>query len=221
MHIDTDEFVAPSRLFRQMKPDYVKIQPIDQPGSVLNLIQQVVNMTADLVNYPCISMPRILFGSVETNKWQLLLDAPDGFNPMKFETIRWRYHSNPRDRTLNGEPKVILDVSAIPSNEFQDVLSSIHRPVPQYCKDNDELQFSQSRKQPIATNHYVGSWDRYSRRDDRRRNREAYKTRAQLRRRNDDGLEIWLKGFVREFTPKIAAKLLGKAYLLDGNQTTI
>ena len=214
VHIDTDEFIVPSKLFRQMKPSYVNMIPMDQPGSVLNILQQVVRNTSHLVNYPCISMLRVLFGSVESHRALLDVNSPEGFDVMKFETLRWRYHGVPRDKTLNGNPKVLLDLAAIPEQFFPEVVFSIHRPVPRFCKKNSELAFSNYRKQPIAANHYLGSWERYSSKTDSRRSREVYDAKANMRKGHDDGVELWLRGFVNFFGPETAAKLLGKAYLL-------
>lgn len=213
VHIDTDEFIVPSKLFRQMKPNYVHMPPMDQPGSVLNIIQQVVRNTSHLVNYPCISMLRVLFGSVESHRALLSVNTPEGFNAKKFETLRWRYHGVPRGKTLNGNPKVLLDLAAIPEHFFPEVAFSIHRPVPKFCKINTELAFNNYRKQPIAANHCLGSWERYSSKTDSRRSRKVYDAKADMRKGHDDGVELWLRGFVKFFGCETAAKLLGKAYL--------
>jgi len=90
IHIDTDEYVVASKLLRQMKPDYLKIQPMDEPGSVLNLIQQAVSRTSSLVSYPCISMLRVLFGSVESPAEDRDAMVPPGYNASSFETLRWK-----------------------------------------------------------------------------------------------------------------------------------
>ena len=213
VHIDTDEYVVASKLLRQMKPDYLTIPPMDEPGSVLSLIQQAVTKTSSLVSYPCISMLRVLFGSVESAPRYRDADVPPGFNSTSFETLRWRYHALPHNMTIHGNPKVILDVAAIPQKYLPDVAYSIHRPVPEYCHKNKDLTFTSFRKQPIAVNHYLGSWERYSGRQDRRRSRAVYDAKANQRRGRDDGVRPWLRGFVRAIGRDTAAKLLGGDYL--------
>ena len=213
IHIDTDEYVVASKLLRQMKPDYLDILPMDQPGSVLKLIQQAVSKTPALVSYPCISMLRVLFGSVESTPKERNKLVPSNFNSTRFETLRWRYHALPHNMTLHGNPKVILDVAAIPEKYFPDVVFSIHRPVPAFCHRNSDLTFTNFRRQPLAVNHYLGSWERYSARQDKRRGRAVYDAKANQQRGKDDGLRPWLQGFVREMGEVRAAKLLGKEYL--------
>jgi hypothetical protein len=216
IHIDTDEQITPSKLLRQMNAKYVTIPPMDQPGAVLDLIQQVVQKTPDKVNYPCLSMLRVLFGSVESTRDEIYQDVPAGFDPEQFESIRWRYHALPHNMTLHGNPKVLLDVSVIPDNQLpKDLVFSIHRPVPSYCHRNDELVFTSFRKQPIAVNHYLGSWERYASRNDKRRSRTKYDAKANVQRGTDDWSHLWLQGFVKWFGFDMARYLLGDSYVLS------
>jgi len=198
MHIDTDEFVVASKLLRQMNPEYVELPELDQPGSLLRFIQQVVDVTGDLVNYPCISMLRVLFGSQESSMEATQAEVPKEFNGTAFETMRWRYHGLPHDKTLHGQPKVILDVGAIPEKYFvrEAPIFSIHRPMRQYCPKISELSFGNFRKQPIGVNHYLGSWERYSGRRDSRRSRDVYDHKAGASRGHDDGYVLF--AFVAE-----------------------
>jgi hypothetical protein len=198
-----------------MNPGYVSIQDMSIPGSVLNLIQQVVNRTGSLVNYPCISMLRVLFGSQDIPKSEMLENdnlSNGSFNLKSFETLRWRYHALPSDRALHGNPKVILDVAAIPSRFFdnpQRPVYSIHRPVPEYCPKNYDLAFSNFQKQPLAVNHYIGSWERYSGRNDKRRSKTVYDKKTEdAKRGRDDGARTWLRGFVNLVGVDVAKILL-------------
>jgi hypothetical protein len=220
MHIDTDEYVVASKLLRQMKPDYVTIPPMETPGSVLSLLQQTVKKSSQQVSYPCISMLRVLFGSVESPLAARSKDVPAGFNATSFDTLRFRRHALPHNMTNHGNPKVILDVSAIPSTHFpDDIVYSIHRPVESFCHKNKDLTFTSFRKQPIAVNHYLGSWERYNRRNDKRRSRDVYDAKASASRGKDDGVRMWLQGFVDTMGRDTAASLLGKSYLTPINET--
>jgi hypothetical protein len=201
-----------------MKPRYVVIPPIEEPGSVLNLIQQVVDKTAKSVNYPCISMLRVLFGSVESSIEEQNVGVPAQYNATTFESLRWRYHALPHHAELHGNPKVILDVQAIPEQYFESkIVFSIHRPVREYCPSHGELVFSNFRKQPIAVNHYLGSWERYSGRNDKRRSRDKYDLKATVNRGHDDGIRLWLPGFVQTMGAYKASRLLGGTYLSKSN----
>ena len=220
MHIDTDEYVVASKLLRQMKPDYLTIPPMETPGSVLSLLQQAVQKTAQPVSYPCISMLRVLFGSVESPPEVRNRNVPAGFNATSFDTLRFRHHALPHDMSNHGNPKVILDVSAIPAANFpDDIVYSIHRPVELFCNKNKDLTFTSFRKQPIAVNHYLGSWERYNARNDKRRSRQVYDAKANASRGKDDGVRKWLQGFVDTMGRETAASLLGKTYLAPINET--
>jgi hypothetical protein len=215
IHIDTDEYVVASKLLRQMSPDGMKLLSMDRPDSVLRLLQQFVAKTSSKVNYPCISMLRVLFGSVESSPERRDDLVPDSFNSSAFETLRWRYHGLPHNMSVHGNPKVILDVSAIPESFFPDVVFSIHRPVTEFCSRNNDLSFVNFRKQPIAVNHYLGSWERYSARMDKRRSRDKYEAKANQRRGFDDGVRPWLMGFVEHIGEDKAIQLLGDAYIAN------
>lgn len=223
MHIDTDEYIVPSKLLRQMNSDYVTVQDMSISGSVLNLIQQVVHKTGSLVNYPCISMQRVLFGSQEIPTSEMIVNegslTDHMFNRENFETLRWRYHALPSDQFLHGSnPKVILDVAAITSKFFnnpQRPVYSIHRPVPEYCPKNYELEYSNFQKHPLDVNHYIGSWERYSGRNDKRRSKIVYDKKVEAAKRGrDDGMQTWLLGFVNDIGIDIA-KLLLKQYIKE------
>lgn len=215
MHIDTDEFVVPSKLFRNLGADYVKSQNITKPGSVLRLLQRTAKKTPALINYPCVSMMRLLFGSVEDGtKAEDRVSVPSVFNSTAFETLRWRYHAPETNMTYHGNPKVIIDVSAIPEQAFDtDIVYSIHRPIRSFCPKNNDLDYNSYHKQPIAANHYLGSYERYSGRSDKRRNRAIYDKKALVNAGTDDGTLPWLQGFTNAVGSELAAKLLGKQYV--------
>ena len=214
LHTDTDEFIVASKLLRQMKPEYLRIPPMDEPNSVLSLLQQAVEKTPKQVNYPCMSLLRVLFGAAESNREDRERDVPEGFNSQSFETLRWRHHALPHNMTLNGNPKVLLDVSAIPKHYFRnDIVFSIHRPMRSLCHMNSELSYTKFRQQPIGVNHYLGTWERYSSRNDKRRSRDLYEAKAPVHRGTDDGIRLWLKGFCQSVGNDVAMALLGKSYL--------
>jgi hypothetical protein len=158
-----------------------------------------------------------MFGSVEISEEERIAATPPGFRPESFETIRWRYHASPRNMSRLGyHPKVILNVAALSYKALpHHVVRSVHSPVEQ-CRNTvvHKIDFNASADQyPVTTNHYLGSWERYSRRTDIRRTRSAHGRRGQLRDGRDDGAALWLRGFVNMVGRADAAELLGGAYL--------
>ncbi len=186
MHIDTDEFVVLNPFLR---PDGARfnesrsLQPFipitsATPNSLFSFLQQliVVQGRAKLVNYPCISMPRLQFGAVEDDDDEddRLHNStlPLHWNLTTFETLRWRYHTSYTDADRNGQPKVIVDISQIPASDPMvtgQKVFSIHRPSAALCRNKDQMDFTSTRRYPLTVNHYMGSWERYSARNDSRR----------------------------------------------------
>jgi hypothetical protein len=137
-------------------------------------------------------MPRLLFGPKEDNNGNdenseqqpgRLSHIPAPFDANKFETVRWKYHSDfDNDIKLNGKPKVVLDLSVLPplSSFINKGVFSIHRPGMRVCRSNKEVLFGKKSRFPITVNHYLGSWERYSHRNDARRSRHVSATQLEI-----------------------------------------
>ena len=170
-------------------------------------------------------MPRLLYGSIEDANGRNRTTT-EIFDKSKFETLRWKYHapfddgtmmtntSNnsinnnqgsgtnllPLSTSLNGPPKVLMDVSAIPESDklIKNIMKkkrnknypnainndninvntasfSIHRPSVTLCRKQSEVNFVPTidNKSLFTVNHYIGSWSRYNGRSDPRRSKEV------------------------------------------------
>jgi hypothetical protein len=232
MHIDTDEYVVVNPMLRRPEAAQaqteqqsqqlrksrrymknVQIPPVAEPNSIRTVLQQV-QRDANLqkqANYPCISMPRLLFGSVEQNETAgTASSAASFFNTTLFETLRFKYHTALTDKERNAQPKVMVDVSAVDADDemFNPKAFSIHRPSKKLCRRIDQLTFDMVEKYPLAVNHYVGTRERYVARKDTRRSERAYEYKAHVDAGSDDWITTWLDGFVREQGPDKASVLL-------------
>jgi hypothetical protein len=238
MHIDTDEYIVVNPMLRrqeqteaQLKQSQllrkssrymmnVQIPPLAEPNSIETVLQQI-QQDAELqkkANYPCISMPRLLFGSVERNESYTGAGTSTAantnasfFNTTLFETMRWKYHAALTDKERNAQPKVMVDVSAVPQDDemFHVKAFSIHRPSKKLCRRIDQLTFDKVEKYPLTVNHYVGARERYVARKDTRRNERAYEYKAHVDAGgSDDWITTWLDGFVRKQGPEKASALL-------------
>jgi hypothetical protein len=186
-HIDTDEYLVLHPKVRQ-QDEWRKV-PVDSklgPSSLLVFLKAAAKTQTKALNYPCISMPRLLYGSVVTaqedddeeddNTEKEESFRNDTTTSIPLETLRWKYHSNfDTDAHLNGRPKVIMDLSGVPSksNFLRDRIYSIHRPALHLCRNMQSVTFEQKWKFPLTVNHYLGDWKRYSSRHDPRRTREV------------------------------------------------
>lgn len=219
MHVDTDEFVVVNPLLRnttQANVRMVKVGLIKDKSSVFDVIKQYQRdpKLRRKFNYPCISMPRLLFGSEEVtyniSMPHFAAKPPAFLNATNFETLRWKYHTFFNDVERNAQPKVIVDVSAVSSkDEMFSKPFSIHRPSKSICRRIDQLHFHQLQRYPITVNHYTGSWERYYlAKNDTRRSEKAYNFKAHVADGYDDWMPPWLDGFVLAIGENAAKELL-------------
>ncbi|KAL3928859.1 MAG: hypothetical protein SGBAC_012466 [Bacillariaceae sp.] len=213
-HIDTDEFITLSHLVKpQSEWRTLPVPSLEKPGSLLDFLKQAVTNHRSGMSYPCISMPRLLYGSKQN-------DAPttsaihDTFDSSKFETLKWKYHSD-YDNALkvNGRPKVILDLSGIPprSKFLEHTVWSIHRPGLRMCRPDREVRFDDKPRFPLIVQHYLGSWERYNHRSDARRSREKYDDKnEETTIEDDDWMDSWVEHFVNAEGIEVAKRLLGE-----------
>jgi len=211
MHIDTDEYLVPSKQLREAADKHVNVPSLKEEGSMMTLLQDAVKSSPKMIHYPCIAMLRVLFGSKEDESTPRD-EVP--FLTNSFETLRWHFHVDEDNAAANGNPKVIMDVSVVPEDLFPDhVVFSIHRPITEICPRNKDLVFTRIRRQPISVNHYLGSWERYSRKADKRRTREQYDAKASHQRDKTDTVATeWLSGFVDSVGLPASRTLLGKSH---------
>ena len=178
VHIDTDEYIVINPKLRELHKFEGKI-PIPksvEPSIVPRLLNEMVVQNWDTINYPCMSLPRLLFGSIEDDKKP---HVPTGFNVSRFESLRWKYHAEFQDGALNKQPKVIMDVSAIPDDDkmlTEGRVFSIHRPSQFLCRTQGQMYFEDVDYFPFSVNHYLGTFERFGARDDPRRNRKVSNT---------------------------------------------
>lgn len=199
-HVDTDEYITINPIIRKSQSAFGFVPSPESPGYIWTLLKRIQSRgkLRKPVNYPCISMPRLLFGSTESEP-SLNGTAPYPFQINLFETLRWQYHASYIDKERNAQPKVMVDVSAIDIHDemFGNKVFSIHRPSKKLCRRIDQISFHSVEKYPFTVNHYIGTWERYKARNDTRRSRRFYDYKAQVKDGKDTFLHTWLKGFVR------------------------
>jgi hypothetical protein len=232
MHIDSDEYVVVNPIMLQQEQESNtnnknmdmdstwRIPLAATAGSIVTVLRQVQEdaVRSRQANYPCLSMPRLLFGSVQDNEPAVaasnslhssaLLHAT---RPL-LETLRWRYHADFDDTERNAQPKVMVDVSNVPVEDsmFRRAFS-IHRPSKTLCRRMGQIDMRSFQRYPLAVHHYLGTWDRYAQRHDVRRSREAYETKAHVHSQGtaaDDWILSWLDGFVAVHGLELTTTLL-------------
>ena len=203
---DTDEYVAFNlyNFSRQsLTSNSSATSPCDmsEAGSILRYLKGYGEPN-------CVVMNRALVGNREA---PTLMNETHPFDPRRFDTIRYRWRL-PFGARLNGFGKCMMNVQKIPS--FPVTVRNPHRPVFEICPGakGDHLLH-----RPFYLNHYIGSWEAYSYRDDGRRggirSHEAYLERAQQGTVYDDNLSPWLPAFLASVGIARATILLENAGL--------
>lgn len=216
LHIDTDEYLTVNPVLRRKGKLGQLAVPTDlRPSHVLFRFLSAIRYRPRLnkqSNFPCISLPRLLFGSLATTTTKEHIEVQSiPFRLDKFETLQWKHHTSYVDRERNALPKVIVDVSVVNETDemFQRKAFSIHRPSKKLCRFVDQIDFNKTDSFPLVVNHYLGSWERYtSRQNDTRRSRSAYDAKAFVNEGSDDWIISWIDGFLDYMDPKIAKELL-------------
>eukprot|EP00934_Nitzschia_sp_Nitz4_P004519 Nitzschia sp. Nitz4//scaffold109_size72162//313//2568//NITZ4_005831-RA/size72162-processed-gene-0.26-mRNA-1//-1//CDS//3329532718//4509//frame0 len=214
-HIDTDEYIVIHPDLRENGDwEGLDVPQTLEENSVLGFLKNATKKHSKQVSYPCVSMPRLLYGSKEdSDEKNRFSRLPEGVNGLSLETTRWKYHSNyDEDLALNGKPKVIMDLSGLPrtSKVLDGKIFSIHRPALTLCWDQDSVLFEDPDHFPLTVQHYIGSWERYNQRQDARRSRKAYNKKALVDAgKDDDWIDSWVASFVRVHGYATAMNLLG------------
>ena len=155
-----------------------------------------------------VGMNRILVGSREDPS---ITNESHPFDYRRFDSLRYRYRAKPGDH-INGWGKCLLNVNKISSFHVQQ--RSPHRPVRELCPTGKGDHLHQS---PFLLNHFIGSWEAYSYRDDSRRGRErshqAYLKQAQKDAVYEHKMAPWMTAFVTTVGKERASILLQHAGL--------
>jgi hypothetical protein len=159
----------------------------------------------------CIAMPRVLVGNQETPS---IMNESHPLNPNRFDTLRFRYRGFFTAKE-NGIGKCMLNVQQIATLPI--IVINPHRPVLEICPPPQGSIFLSS---PFYLNHFVGSWEAYSYRDDSRKGREksyeAYTIKSRHNRIYEVNILPWMGAFMEQVGLE-RGKLLLKDSGLDSN----
>lgn len=209
MHIDTDEYMVLNPWLRRQQNHASNTTDANwsnrrlSEGALFKILLEQTSgsrhQNEKMGFYPCLSMPRLLFGGVEQNNSTVCkvtknqsmhthINFTDFWNKKSFETLRWKHHAPMiTSGPLNGQPKVLLDLQGLAQHPkkqqfLQGTIHSIHRPIPSLCPKkvpfdggaNSKSSSSSSSEPPtFAIQHYLGSQERFLARKDPRRSIEV------------------------------------------------
>ena len=212
---DTDEYLVFTD-YNQTFEDGKITTPssMSKPGAIIDFIHhaQESGSTNPKLNTPCYMIPRLLYGSKEIPEEEVSVSIPNeaSLEAHQLDSIRWRYHNTGKKikryhgvgepTNANGLGKVIINVASLTPYMPLSVKSP-HRPIHHVCGPSSS--YNDTRFSPFRINHYLGSWEAYSYREDSRkgaeRSRERWETLAhESNDERSDEASTWLKGFYKE-----------------------
>uniref|UniRef100_A0A7R9WML5 Uncharacterized protein n=1 Tax=Craspedostauros australis TaxID=1486917 RepID=A0A7R9WML5_9STRA len=189
---------------------------------MMRYIEDVLREYPKRLSRACVMMPSLQFGNKEhtadeagsSAQMQPGASSVHPFAPNRFETLRWRYHAA-YDDPVNGLQKAILDLSQMQADDdlLGDRAFSVHRPSQQSCRHSASVpETSAVRLHPLVVHHYVGSSERYGKRNDIRRktNPDLYTLKANASAVFDEvgWITGWLDEFVKEHGAEQARSVL-------------
>uniref|UniRef100_A0A6U5LT45 Glycosyltransferase family 92 protein n=1 Tax=Corethron hystrix TaxID=216773 RepID=A0A6U5LT45_9STRA len=217
-----NEYNNPERL-KQINEMRLKL-PQTGKTTVMDYIDEQ-NGSVPWIDEPCMPLPRIFFGALESPESVTSDAVPQGFDVNSLSTLRYRKHSEKGAFKHNFYDKSLVDVSRISHMALDNItLYNAHRPLKE-CYDvrpfDDTLAIRKwevegkifSNITPLwrsllRVNHYLGPWKSYSRRKDPRRNLKLYNDLGNVDYGSDDEIVPWFSSFIENVGLEVAKKLL-------------
>jgi hypothetical protein len=204
LYIDTDEFVvwnpwtndddrnnftvdgsgsdSISSKSLQMRKTFANRRSVSDTKQYYSLIRHLQNK-GDISE--CYTLPRLLVGALENRTCPVQYEVQDAQQlgranlHERFEhmsTLRFFQHAKKGDFSRSKYGKVMMDLSKISDETIRvELPRSIHRPYISHCGPAGSVNFPNTLFYLL---HYVGSWERYSARNDHRRDRRVWESRA-------------------------------------------
>jgi len=201
---DTDEFLVFGDYNHSYRNTVMTPGSMEPKGTIVEFIQKIENKS-------CFELPRILYGTKEINEQEIRISLPDNFDldHQRFDTLRYRYHNDIHQKS-NGLGKTIIN-SAILGPYLPLNIKGPHRVLSEVC---GSVFSADTKTSPFRLNHYLGSWEAYSFRDDARKGSDARSWQSWELRANatgshrSDEICTWLKGFYANVGARKAKRLL-------------
>jgi hypothetical protein len=167
---------------------------------------------------PCVVLPRVFVSAKESSEADVAKGVPDFLDPYRFDTLRWRHQGTKRD-FRGGLGKGFVDLSWLPYEAINGTTGHIHQPFgDKYCTHPKAT----ADGLPLMLNHYVGSWEEYSHRDNDAR-KGGFRSFETWKKRSgrawggiNDLARPWIAGFVKMLLMDAG---LPRNYTMSENET--
>jgi hypothetical protein len=217
--IDSDEFIVMNRFNMDDDDDFhatnsenvtYKMRKFLTNGDYSTVLDVIHATKRELQPIePCYIMPRLRFGALErvscSDSIQVNQVAKSEYKYAAMSTLRYKQHAGKNHFSANKFGKVMVDLSQIPDVSKQP--KNVHRPFTDQCP----YPVVWFKDVLFSVNHYTASWERYSHRQDERRNCENWIELAYHDQGNSCHQQIhkWFPQFIDKVGHKRAKHLLG------------
>ena len=191
-HTDPDEYITNNVVFGAGQNTILR-QDQDLWQYLTNKTAETPYTVDDMRDNVCIHVPRLTFSGKEDEKNLSHSAKSNVIDPRRFDTLKFPYHANPKKKNNNKLGKFLLNLEYVPFGIInRGDLFSIHRPFTQFCGP----AYQYNERFPFMINHYIGSWEQYSNKEDSRRNRETYDVKASKVHNRTHHIQGWVDGFL-------------------------
>ena len=221
----------------RIQPSQIPPPTTAKEGGMIQYIRHEQAAGLEYYQSPCIGIPRLTFSAVESTQAEQQHNIPTSLLSLQqksssssssptttstilthLDTIRWRKHAPRNDFVKNALGKVLIDVSRVDMERTPQFMS-LHRPIKSICP----APWHNDWESGLRINHYLGSWESYSFRDDARRGFERSREQWEYKSSSnadmtDDNIRPWLTGLVETHGVETAQEWLQGAGLPAGYQ---
>jgi len=167
---------------------------------------------------PCILLPRVQFVAMETKPDEIAANVPDGFHPISFHTLRYRFHGPKQQNAKPG--KSLVNLIGFDNRK----IFNPHKIMVKKC--TGETPYPDYSDSLLRVHHYTGSQQLYlSRPGDSRRSVQEFLLRNENVTGYDNSLQSWLGAFVsrvgKEKALVVTERLRDWALIEDARSTSI
>mmetsp|Transcript_28889 Transcript_28889/g.45489 ORF Transcript_28889/g.45489 Transcript_28889/m.45489 type:complete len:609 (+) Transcript_28889:41-1867(+) len=212
--MEKEQTLWPKRLtVNDAKEARERLPSVDGRKKILDVVKEELNRYGYDSIGPCITMPRLRYGSFEAPSKATTSVSPGEINPNDFVTLRYRWHAA---KGTYAYGKTMIDVSKIPMEELQVEAENVHAPLCHYCHRQDYYYSPRYVLSPFRVNHYLDSFEAYTYRKDirveLRQSEDRYNTLAEEGNHSmDTESSLWLQEFVQDMGSERAKMLLAGA----------
>lgn len=203
---------------REVKSPLTRPWRVDRLNRLRKSLPKVADQTVrDVINQqydgppwsdePCMAIPRLFFGSLESDPKDISKNVPAEIDPKSLDTLRYRKHASKGEFEFNFYDKAIVDVSRVSYFHVMNchrILSLCNNVRPfeeaaHVARNDGQRNITPLSMTLLRVHHFMGSWEKYGAREDTRRTKGNYEKLGNVDLGEDDDIRPWIGKFKEMF----------------------